>query len=194
MKHFFASFLFITLFYFSHSQVTQGIWLTGGTGTLLSTNYSWVSPTFSYSSDKVDIKISANLGYFIKDKIALGLRPSFSKYKEVAEGTGGNINSNVNRLEIGPFVRYYFLEAEKQFNILGDIGYQYGFYWFKPTRGNINTVSANAGTVVFFNTSVGLELLLGYYHRKEVIKENEEFVTNQKGFQISIGFAIHLEK
>jgi len=47
---------------------------------------------------------------------------------------------------------------------------------------------------VFFNTSVGLELLLGYYHRKEVIKENEEFVTNQKGFQISIGFAIHLEK
>jgi len=112
MKHFFASFLFITLFYFSHSQVTQGILLTGGMGTLLSTNYSWVSPTFSYSSDKVDIKISANLGYFIKDKIAFGLRPSFSKYKEVADGTGGNINSNVNRLEIGPFVRYYFLEAE----------------------------------------------------------------------------------
>jgi len=108
----------------------------------------------------------------------------------------GGLTSNVSRFEFGPFARFYFLPADNQYNILADVSYQYGIYYSKPTKGKINTLSASAGTVVFFNSSVGLEFLLGYYSRKEVIPltTSGENITKQKGFQISVGFQIHLEK
>jgi len=191
MKRVFLLFL-ITIFSFtSYGQLTKGNWLVGGTGNFLSSKNIYTSPTFSSSSDRIDIKISPNIGYFIIDKFAVGLRPSFSKYKEQVTNGG---YSNINRFEFGPFARYYFLDVEKQFNILTDLSYQYGIYRFRTTKGNINTFSASAGTVIFFNSSVGLEFLAGYYNRKEVIQQNGDIVTNQKGFQVSLGFQIHLEK
>ncbi|HEU5164212.1 MAG TPA: hypothetical protein VFU29_01660 [Chitinophagaceae bacterium] len=194
MKTTLIALLFTITLTSAHAQLTKGNWLVGGTGNFLASKNSYSTPTSSSSSDRIDIKISPAVGYFVVDKLSIGLRPSFSKYKDVVDGTGGNINSNINRFEIGPFLRYYFLEADKQYNILADFGYQYGFYWFKPTKGSINTFSANAGTVIFFNTVVGGEFLVGYYQRKEVIKQNGDFITNQKGLQISLGFQIHLEK
>jgi hypothetical protein len=190
--------ILLTIFLFfsieATSQIDKKTWLVGGTGNFLSYKNTYSNPTFSYTSDRVKIKISPNIGYFPVNKLGIGLRPSYSKYKDVVNGSGG-VNSNENRFELGPFIRYYFLSAEKRYNILTDMCYQYGIYWFKPVKGNINTFSASAGTVVFFNSSVGLEFLLGYYSRNEVIQysTNVENVINYKGFQIGIGFQIHLE-
>ena len=194
MKKTLFALLCSTFVFSAKSQITKGNWLVGGTGNFLSSKNSYSSPTFSSSSDRVDIKISPSVGYFIGDKLGVGLRPSFTKSQGVVNGSGGNINTNENRVEFGPFVRYYFLQTDKQYNILTDFSYQYGLYWFTPTKGNINTFSASAGSVIFFNSSVGLEFLLGYYIRKEVIKANEEYTTKQKGFQVGIGLQIHLEK
>lgn len=195
MKKLFFSLFASMLFFSAHAQLTKGNWLVGGTGNFLSSKNTYTSPTYSSSSDRVDIKISPNIGYFITDKFAVGLRPSFSKYKEQVDGAGG-LTANISRFEFGPFARYYFLQSDKQYNILMDVSYQYGIYYNKPTKGNINTLSASAGTVIFFNSSVGLEFLLGYYSRKEVLPltTNGENTTDQKGFQIGIGFQIHLEK
>ncbi len=49
-----------------------------------------------------------------------------------------------------------------------------------------------AGPVIFFNTSVGLEFLLGYSSSIEDIKDR--YKNSIQGFQIGIGFQIHLEK
>lgn len=186
--------LFVLLSFFAaHAQLTKSNWLVGGTGNFLASSYSYSSATYSSTSNRVDITVSPNIGYFVKDKLAFGLRPSFSKFKDRVDGPSGGY-SNVNRLEFGPFGRYYFLPTESRYNILADVSYQYGLYWFTPTKGNINTISAAAGPVIFFNSSVGLEFLFGYYSRKEVIKQNGDNVYNQKGFQASIGFQIHLEK
>jgi hypothetical protein len=194
MKLIFASLLLATFFLSAKGQLTKGNWLVGGTGNFLSSKNSYSSPTYSSSSDRIDVKLSPIIGYFFINKLSLGIKPSFTKYKDVTDGTGGNINSNINRFEVGPFVQYYFLEEDKRYNILTEITYQHGFYWFKPTKGNSNTFSANAGTIIFLNTSVGIEFLVGYYQRKEVIEQNGSFITNQKGFQIGAGFQIHLEK
>ncbi len=195
MRKTFCSFFSVILIFSAQAQLTKGNWLVGGTGNFLLSKNSYSSPTYSSSSDRIDLKVSPNIGYFIGDKFGVGLRPSFSKYKEQGNGAGG-LTSNVSRFEFGPFVRYYFLQADKQYNILADVSYQYGIYYSKPTKGNINTFSASAGTVVFFNSSVGLEFLVGYYSRKEVMPLTTigENVTDQKGFQIAIGFQIHLEK
>lgn len=179
--------LLLCISFTAKCQLDKGIWLVGGTGNFLSSKNTYTSPTYSSVSDRIDVKISPNLGYFIADKFGVGLRTSFSKYKEQVNGAGG-LTSNVSSFEFGPFARYYFLQSDKRYNILADMCYQYGIYYSKPTKGNINTFSASAGTVVFFNSSVGLEFLLGYYSRNEVIKQNGNIVTNQRGFQIQIGF------
>ncbi len=54
-----------------------------------------------------------------------------------------------------------------------------------------------AGPEIFFNSTAGLEILLGY--RQNIISiENSlpesNLKNNKKGFQISIGFQLHLEK
>lgn len=193
MKQLLTGVTFLLFSFTAKCQLDKGIWLVGGTGNFLSSKNTYTSSAYSQTSDRIDIKISPDIGYFVIDKLAVGLRPSFSKYKDQVNSTGGGY-SNVNRFEIGPFIRYYFLKTDNPYNILTDISYQYGSYWFKPTKGNINTFSASAGSVIYFNTSVGLELLMGYYSRKEVIQQNGDNITKQKGFQIGIGFQIHLEK
>jgi len=192
MKKIYFSFFFSMFLFSAQAQLTKATWLVGGTGNFLSSKNTYTSPDYFSSSDRIDVNVSPNIGYFIADKFAVGLRPNFSKSKGVVDGSGGG-NTNENRLEFGPFVRYYFLQTDKQYNILTDLSYQYGLYWFTPTKGNINTLSASAGTVVFFNSSVGLEFLLGYYSRKEIKQQNPDFVTDKKGFQMGVGFQIHLE-
>lgn len=189
-KNIISLFLLIS-FSVAKSQIDKAIWLVGGSGSFSSTKNTFNSPNYSQTSDVVGIKISPNIGYFIFEKFAIGLRPSFSKDKaQVTTAAGGY--TNVNRFEIGPFVRYYFLNKEKPYNILTDISYQTGLYAFRSDKGTNNTFSASVGPVIYFNSSVGLEFLLGYYRRNEKVKE--VFETIQEGFQIGIGFQIHLEK
>ena len=189
-KNIISLFLLIS-FSVAKSQIDKAIWLVGGSGSFSSTKNTFNSPNYSQTSDVVGIKISPNIGYFIFEKLAIGLRPSFSKDKaQVTTAAGGY--TNVNRFEIGPFVRYYFLNKEKPYNILTDISYQTGLYAFRSDKGTNNTFSASVGPVIYFNSSVGLEFLLGYYRRNEKVKE--VFETIQEGFQIGIGFQIHLEK
>lgn len=172
-------------------QLTKGNWLVGGTGSFSSTKNTYSNNNYYQTSDVTDIKISPNIGYFVVDKFAVGLRPSFSKNKAQVTTTGG-ASTNVNRFEIGPFIRYYFLNDENHYNLLAEASYQYGVYRFKPDKGNITTFSVLVGPVIYFNTVVGMEFLLGYYKRNEDVKGS--FTTEQKGFQIAVGFQIHLEK
>lgn len=185
--------LVITVFIFlpANGQTDKGTWLIGGNSNFLSSKNTDKGSTFSLASDRIDIGISPNIGYFIVDKLAIGIKTSFSKYKD--QGFNGGY-SNINRFEFGRLVRYYFLNPEeKNYNILADINYQYGItkdvHYY---NGEINTFSASAGTVIFFNTSVGLEFLLGYYQRNENIYNS--YKTTQKGLRTSIGFQVHLKK
>lgn len=174
------------------AQLEKGTWLVGGSGSFRSTSDSYTSPGYSQTSDRTDIAISPSAGYFVIDKLAVGLKSNFSKFKSQVNGSGG-LTTNTNRFSFGPFARYYFLEKDKQFNILADVNYLYGRYWFKPTKGNSNSFNASAGLAAFFNTTVALEVLLGYYNFKETVKESGDFITKQSGFQATIGFQIHLQ-
>lgn len=118
------------------------------------------------------------------------MRPTFSSIKGEVTTTGG-LSTNVQRYWIGPFGRYYFLQPNKQVNILADISYQYGFFG-GISEGKLNTFSAMVGPVVYFNSSVGIEFLLGYSSSLEDVEGFQK--ETRKGFQIGIGFQIHLEK
>lgn len=189
--------LFAILFSFSaKSQLSKGIWLTGGSGSFYSYNQQYVSTTNTTDAKYTSIEFSASVGYFLIDKLAIGLRPDFSYFK-------GKINNQgevagTTKYAIGPFTRYYFLKSEKQFNLLADLSYQVGFtkepIGTKST-GNFNNLTLLAGTEVFFNTSVGVEILLGYSKTHETLNQPSfKYTDNRNGFLVSVGFQIHLEK
>jgi hypothetical protein len=86
------------------------------------------------------------------------------------------------------------LEAEKQTNILVEASYQTGiFTGLDNSKGTLNNFSISTGPVLYFNSSVGIEFLLGYANE---IENYSRSVRNEKrnGFQFSIGLQIHLIK
>ena len=195
-------FAFISVFIFSLSsvaQITKGIWLVGGFGSFYSYNEDYSTPTYSQTAKIRIIDISASVGYFFVDKFAAGLRPYLSTYnsKVTRTSVGGGAPTYGFQIAIGPFARYYFLNKEKPFNILADIGYQFGVNKIQKTseKGNFNTFSVMGGTEVFFNSTASIEILLGYRQRIESIENSPgAYNRNKKGLQASIGFTLHLEK
>ncbi len=177
----------------ANAQLDKGTWLVGGMGSFSSSNDSYSTSGYSQTSKTTEIKISPAVGYFFVDKLAAGIRTSYSQFKTKVDGAGG-LFTNVKRFEFGPFARYYLLAKDKQLNIVTEANYQYGIYSFKEInqKGNINTWSFLAGPVVYFNTSVGLEFLLGYYSRTEDVKDS--YKQTKQAFQMAVGFQIHLTK
>ena len=82
--------------------------------------------------------------------------------------------------------------------MLTDINYQFGANKFLGSlheKGKYNTLSIMGGMEVFFNSSVGIEILLGYTSKIVSIDNSSSMFSDKKnGFQTSIGFQIHLEK
>ena len=196
MKPFLQIFTLLILSLTTKAQLDKGVWLVGGSGSFYSYTENYSTPTFSQVGKFTNIDIAASIGYFISDKFAAGLRPSFWYYKGVVVNTTGGTNQY--RFSVGPFVRYYFLNKDKPFNILFDASYQPGInkILLSPQeKGKFNTLSIMGGSEIFFNSSVGLEILLGYTSKVLSIDNAPNAINITKnGFQTSIGFTFHLEK
>jgi long-subunit fatty acid transport protein len=174
----------ITLFFFIvfamtmtlNAQITKGIWLLGGSGEYSNLTYKFDNDTKS-KIERVTIK--PNVGYFIKEKFALGGALRF-EHQDIFYTYG-----------IGLFTRYYFLEPDKTFNLFAQVHYDYVYTVSDIDRASQNSTShfygVRAGQVVFFNRTVGLEVAIEYERGKlpNGISDNIKAV---------IGFQIHLEK
>ena len=190
MKHSFFLFAFAFFSLKSFGQLDKKTWLVGGNGRFQSYTIK-DRPPYEYNNGKYkEINVAANVGYFLKDKFALGLRTSYDKLKinyDIANG-----KSNGDWLSFGPFGRYYFLEKEKSFNLLIDCGYQFGsFIDLSKKTSSSNTLAIMGGAELFFNSTAGLEVLLGYYNKTEKFSDGNK---RKSGFQVSIGFQLHLIK
>lgn len=182
-------------------QLDKGTWLINGTGNFSSSNYNFKNTVqnTTQKSTSLNIKLSPSISFFVIDKLTIGLKPSISFEKEDGGdvyNNNGNIiasggNSKITRFDIGPYIRYYLLQKEKQVNLFGEIGYQYGIDKSSGFKINRNIFFINAGAEVFFNSSVGLEFTLGYLTKKET---NVAVSTQkQNTIQLGIGFNFHLQ-
>ncbi|MBG9377952.1 hypothetical protein I5907_17065 [Panacibacter sp. DH6] len=198
MKNFILFILFISVVKNSSGQLTKNNWLVGGNGYFNSTAYN---NSAGASGQKVtNIQLTPNIGYFIADKFATGLKLGFGSSRYRVEGQN-SLTKNTT-YSFGPFVRYYFLPLKKQFNILIDGSYQYGIERgggasapigqplnFSITQYEKNTFSISAGPVLYFNSSVGLEFLIGYSTSKYV-----KFSGTNNSLLVGLGLQVHLEK
>lgn len=173
---FFATLLFTMT---ASAQITKGNWMVGGDGYF--TNSKATNSTGVLGSSN-GVGISPNIGYFFADKLAVGVRASFNYGK--ASGGPSSIGFGGS-----PFVRYYFLKPEKSVNVFVDANYG---YTVSKTEGRDSETSRaynlKAGPVVYFNSSVGLELTLNY---SKSFNPNDFVYQN---FYAALGFQIHLKK
>jgi hypothetical protein len=191
--------LFITLtiaYSVARCQLDKGLWLVGGSGSFQSYNRDYQIPPNSVQYKETEVSISPSIGYFIIDKLAVGLRPSFSWSKSEGVGSTGNVSGGIGSnswLELGPFGRWYFLQKGENYNIVGDASYHYGIQsYFGSETGHSNTFKLLVGPEFYFNSSVGIELLVGYNSRREFYDDGTS--NFYKGFLTTIGFQLHLEK
>ena len=179
--------LFLITFIFlvnAKSQITKGNWLVGGNAGFASTTYN--SEAGSRNTG-FTIQIAPDIGYFIAHKFATGLKVGFGK--EGYKATGTSVYSTYIDAKFGPFLRYYFLPADNQLNILIESTYQYGFEKGNVSTINKNTYSLSAGPVVYFNTTAGLEFLIGYSSYKYV-----GIAGSNGSVQVGLGLQVHLER
>ncbi len=191
MKYILLLLIVTTQFTNASAQLNKATWIVGGTGNFMSRNGTYTTPSVSYDSKYTDVTISPNIGYFLVDKLAVGLKSSLSWTKSKTFPPGGG-STDIKRFLAGPFARYYLLDIDKQFNILTEGNFQFGSYKAGDDKGSISSYSFMTGPVVYFNSSVGLEFLLGYTSNIEDVRDR--YKNSLKGFQVSLGFQIHLEK
>ncbi|MGN6540899.1 MAG: outer membrane beta-barrel protein [Ginsengibacter sp.] len=168
-------------FYHGNSQITKDNWLVGGNASF---SQLQSASTSAAKYKQTNFQITPLVGYFLKDKFAVGLNPSFTY-------VSNNVGSTSTIINIGPFVRYYFLNPENTINLFAETGYAYGSITGKgQEKGqHLNTFSFSGGPVVYFNTSVGLEFILSYSTTKV-----KSFSGANNEIKFGIGFQIHLEK
>lgn len=180
----------------AYCQLDKGIWIVGGSGSFSSYHRDFQTPAYTVIYRNTDITISPSIGYFLLDKLALGFRPSYLLQKSEDRGSTGTASGgrgSFSSFELGAFGRRYLLNKENNYNIVGDISYNYGFQSnFGSNTGHSNSFKFLTGPVIYFNSSVGLEVLMGYSRSK--IINNDETSNLNKGFLTTIGFQIHLEK
>lgn len=176
--------LILSLFSQLHSQIKKGDWLFGGTATFSSSK----SSSDLGSNSEISAQVDGNAGYFLIDKLVAGLSPeiSWDNFK-----TNSNSKDVSTRLSIGPFVRYYFLPSDQRVNFFAGAGYAYGISKVSNQNSlNSNSLSVSGGPVIFLNTSVGLELSVGYTSTKV----NDDSNTKKNVVQVGIGLQFYLEK
>ena len=181
-----AIFTLITLFlsFSSSGQITKKNWIIGGNAGFSSTNYKSV---IGSKSTFTILQISPNVGCFIIDKLATGLRVSL--YNSNQKATGTSTSSKYNTNSFGPFIRYYFLKKSSQTNLLFETSYQYGIEKGDSYKNKKNIFSFASGPVIYLNTVVGIEFLVGYSTTKYV-----GYTRSNNTVQVNIGLQIHLEK
>ncbi len=97
---------------------------------------------------------SPKAGYFLSDKVAVGVLLNLSSNKNEDYSTGGSINKN-NGLGFGVFGRYYFLELGKRFKTYAEAGLGYSTVKSEIETGG-NTVTGPKTNTLDFNLGAGV--------------------------------------
>jgi hypothetical protein len=181
IKTFFIATLLFSLT--ANSQITKGNWMVGGSGSFKSISSESIDPLTGeiYLNSNKELHIDPNIGYFIMNKLSLGMKFGFSLYIPDSEAP------NSKYYTFGPFLRYYFLKEEKNINIFLEPSYERILKYDSSVDNASNSFNFKLGNVIFLNESVGLETSLTYS-----ILKSEGF--KNKTLTLGIGLQIHLKK
>ena len=167
----------------ANSQIAKTYWMYGGSGEYYHKTTKLES---GYISKHSYITIKSDIGYFIKDKWAIG---GILRYDD--DLNSHSFNRNING-GLGILTRYYFLNPKRITNIYAQINYTYTINFTKTFHNKLiqsHYYGGKLGYVVFFTNSVGLETFFEYE------KANyRPSLQSRLTLKVGIGFHIHLIK
>ncbi len=180
--------LILTLTTTAFAQINKGQFLIGG-----NINFESIKDENSINgtNESTNYYISPNIGYFIINKLAGGLRIDFGHYNSKSI----NIETHFNTTTISPFLRYYVLPVPKKVNAFIDVRYIFNkTKWSSPSNEGYyekkNGYNISAGPSIFLTDKIALEFTLGYKHTK-----SDNFgITKSNTFNSGLGLQIHLGK
>ncbi|MDN3657362.1 outer membrane beta-barrel protein [Ferruginibacter paludis] len=183
MKLFTLISLFIVMSVTASSQVNKGQFLVGGNINFNSTKNGGYKTT--------SLVVAPNIGYFIIDKLAAGVRLNLASYHQ----TIGSVSSTNTNTSLSPFARYYFLPAAKMVNVFIDGSYNHfknkNRYESQPANTSTSYgYTVSAGPSIFFNQHIALEFTVGY---QSTVQKNIPGSTITQ-FNSGLGLQIHLGK
>jgi hypothetical protein len=147
-----------------HAQLTKASWMIGGSLGFSSSTTPAPYGNYNYTL----VSIAPKAGYFLIDRLAAGLTVNTSFSHSHYDNTVINPSTFHDEIYgVGPFVRYYFLPAQKMANILLEVSDQYN--WISVSQeanSHQNSYGFAAGPAIFLNPSVALECTLGYTWNK----------------------------
>ncbi len=161
----------------ANAQITKGNWMVGGSGSFYSEDYK--NEQFKYKNTVFGLR--PNIGYFLINRLALGVSPVITFTKTDVSGT-----SPVTSYGAGIFTRYYILNPEKKINILTHVGYSLSKS--SNSDGTSTILDLRGGPAFFINNSVALEMTLNY----QASQLNSTTTVDVLSF--ALGLQIHLEK
>ena len=177
----------VTIIFFTinaKSQIEQGHWMVGGSGSYSIQTQNINGVTLQSSV----LKISPNVGYFLLNRFCAGVNLGTIIYNTKDKGPVAYTAIDSKYYLISPFVRYYFFSADKPYNLFSQLAYIHQSDKVNILSGsNDNGMAFSGGCEFFFNASVGIELSANY----QFINSNN--LPNTNTFFIGIGFQIHLE-
>ncbi len=156
------------------AQTSKGDRLVGGSGFV------------GVNSDNFLFELRPDIGWFVKDKLAVGLSATLfvSDYFDY---------STTTYLSADPFVRYYFTkEGRSRFYGFGSVGVgrQTDNYQEQNNFQFLMNASIGVGYAFFITDQVALEANTGYSAKYL----GAEYGDPERRFFISLGFQIHLLK
>ena len=171
------------------AQIKKGQFLIGG-------NISFESieneGNYAANYETKNFFVSPNIGYFIIEKLAGGLRFDLRSYRSTSPNNYRQTNTSVS-----PFIRYYFLPSTKNINVFIDLGYlsyKSKYTNMQPQSSSYKDKSSgysiSAGPVMFLTKQVALEFILGYKY----IKADGFNDYKSSTFNTGLGLQIHLGK
>jgi len=165
---------------FAQTNIHKGDLMTGG------------NASFAYLKNGVyketSLGLSPDVGYFVIDNLAAGLRASVT-YSKTKQSYTPDLKRTYYNLT--PFVRYYFLPAAQKLNLFADAGFGFGQYRSKvvnsESKDNFTELDISAGPAIFLTPATALELKVGYVSTKYK-SDADRYNT----MQLSVGFQVHL--
>ena len=169
---------FISVFSQDSKPTSKSAILIGG-----GANFGWQVINLDEDEDAIhliNLGISPTLGYFIKDKLALGLTPSIALSLTSQDNT-------VLFLGVSPFIKYYF---DNGFLLRGSTGYTFRLskYDNGQKTSHLIPVSVGFGYAIFLNSKVSLE-----FYINDILSINLQGSSSNTNLQNNLFFSTGLQ-
>ncbi|MEY8760789.1 OmpW family outer membrane protein [Chryseobacterium tongliaoense] len=194
----------VALFGLSNAQMTKGDWVISGNTTL---GFNNVSTTIKAGGESVDgpkvntFSATPSVGYFVIDKLAVGIDLGFTTATTKFEG----LKATTTSFSVMPTGTYYFVNDSKFVPFLGaGIGYASvknkgtGDFMGVPTSNETTTDGlawkVKGGVTYMATQSLGVNLGVSYdqFSNKKTYM-NTDVKTNVKTFGVNVGFSYFIK-